>query len=312
MAAAPGVLRIIHSYPEGDPMKHKLTLLLIPVLLLTGLLPGTPLGAAPGAAPAAQATTPFLSSAFQRVWTRTDQLVADHTVGRSWFWGPEARTATQEYYKDAPNSMRLVQYFDKSRMEINNPNGNPNDPFYVTNGLLVVELISGRLQVGNNDYEQRSPAEVNVSGDFNDPDAPTYRSFLNVANTSAGDHKTGDRTGQEATATINRAGTVGDDPAKATVPNVDFVHYEAGVGHNIPAAFWTFLNQSGPVLENGQVRQAALIDPWYYASGLPISEPYWAKVRIAGQQIDVLIQAFERRVLTYTPSNPPAFQVEMG
>ena len=297
-------------------MKHKLAALLIPVLLLTGLLPGAPLGAAPTtappAAPAAQAV-PFLSAAFQRVWTRTDKLVADQAVGRSWLWGPEARTATHEYYRNAPGGTRLVQYFDKSRMEINNPSGNPNDPFFVTNGLLVIELVSGRMQVGDGDYEQRAPAEVNVSGDFNDPDAPTYRSFLNVSNTSLGDHKAPNRTGQRATQTINRAGTVGEDPAKAGVPNVEFVQYEAGVGHNIPAAFWNFLNQTGPIIDtNGQRRDDRLINPWYYASGLPISEPYWAKVRVAGRQIDVLIQAFERRVLTYAPSNPPAFQVEMG
>ena len=295
-------------------MKHKLAILLIPVLLLTGVLPGAQSSAAPAGSGVAAPTaaTPFLSAAFQKVWERTDKLVADHAVGRSWFWGPEANTATMEFYRDAPGGTRLVQYFDKSRMEINNPAGDPNSPFFVTNGLLVVEMISGRMQVGDSSYELRDPAQVNVSGDFNDPNAPTYRSFQGVANTSLGDHKAPDRTGQKATATINRAGTVGNDPAKASVPNVDFVHYEAGVGHNIPSAFWNFLNQTGPIYENGQTRNDRLITPWYYASGLPISEPYWASVRVAGHQIDVLIQAFERRVLTYTPNNPPAFQVEMG
>ena len=27
---------------------------------------------------------------------------------------------------------------------------------------------------------------------------------------------------------------------------------------------------------------------------------------------DVLVQAFERRIVTYTPDNPPGWQVEMG
>src|SRR5437868_3190567 len=102
-------------------MKQKLVSLFIPILLLTALVPGPQLGAAPAqaptSAPVAQAATPFLSPAFQRVWTRTDQLVAQHAVNRSWYWGPQANTATQEYYKDAPGGMRLVQYFDKSRME---------------------------------------------------------------------------------------------------------------------------------------------------------------------------------------------------
>jgi hypothetical protein len=294
-------------------MKHKMAWLIIPVLLVTGLLPGGQLAAAPARNPAAAPQgTPFLSAAFQRVWTRTDKLVADRAVGRSWYWGPEANTATQEYYKDAPGGTRLVQYFDKSRMEINNPAGNPNDPFFVTNGLLVVEMISGRMQVGNNDYEQRTSAEVNVSGDFNDPDAPTYKSLVGVSNTPLGDHPAQDRSGQRATATINRGGTVGDDPAKASVPKTDFVHFDTTTKHNIPSAFWNFLNEVGPIVENGQTHNGQLNTPWYYASGLPISEPYWARVRVAGNTIDVLIQAFERRVLTYTPQNPPAFQVEMG
>ena len=46
--------------------------------------------------------------------------------------------------------------------------------------------------------------------------------------------------------------------------------------------------------------------------GLAITEPVWAEVRVNGVPRRVLIQAFERRVLTYTPSNDPAFQVEYG
>jgi hypothetical protein len=33
---------------------------------------------------------------------------------------------------------------------------------------------------------------------------------------------------------------------------------------------------------------------------------------VAGQQKNVLIQIFERRVLTYTADNPDPFKVEMG
>src|SRR5439155_27068258 len=73
-----------------------------------------------------------------------------------------------------------------------------------------------------------------------------------------------------------------------------------------------FLNQTGQVREQGQVVVAPLSSPWFYVTGLPISEAYWARATIAGQVKDVMIQAFERRVLTYTPTNTPAFQVEMG
>jgi hypothetical protein len=46
--------------------------------------------------------------------------------------------------------------------------------------------------------------------------------------------------------------------------------------------------------------------------GLPLSEAYWTRSVVAGVEQDVLVQVFERRVLTFTPSNPEAFQVEMG
>src|SRR5205814_7466410 len=92
-----------------------------------------------------------------------------------------------------------------------------------------------------------------------------------------------------------------------------FVHYETQTHHNIPKVFWDFLNSSGPVRNaQGQVVTEQLIQPWFFASGLPISEPYWAKAKINGQVKDVMIQAYERRALTYVPTNQKGFQVEMA
>src|SRR5436305_13975236 len=118
-------------------------------------------------------------------------------------------------------------------MEISHPEADPSGAFYVTNGLLVVEMISGRVQVGDRSYETRSSATANVAGDASDAQAPTYKSFVGVANTTVGDHKAADRTGQSATATLTRAGVVGSDTAKTQYSGLDFVHYEAGGGHNI-------------------------------------------------------------------------------
>jgi hypothetical protein len=113
------------------------------------------------------------------------------------------------------------------------------------------------------------------------------------------------------TATIDRNGVVGDDPSMGNMPGVNLVHFENN--HNIPDVFWNFLNSSGPVDNgNGQITNERLINPWNYASGLPISEAYWAHATINGVVKDVLIQAYERRVLTYVPTNDPGFQVEMG
>ncbi|MDQ6693500.1 MAG: PQQ-like beta-propeller repeat protein [Chloroflexota bacterium] len=276
-------------------------------------LPSSP--ATPASTPAASPTagTGFADQAFNRLWSRTDSLVANHSANRSWLWGPAPITGgLNEAYAEGRAGLRLVQYFDKSRMEISHPEADPKSAFYVTNGLLVVELISGRLQVGDHSYETRSPSTANVAGDVNDTQAPTYKSFVGVANTTLGDHKAPDRTGRTSTATLDRTGTAGDDPSKSRYSGLDFVHYEASVGHNIPRIFWDFLNKTGPVAENGQAVQGPLSSPWFYASGLPISEPYWTTVRIAGVPTDVLVQCYERRVLTYTPSNPAAFRVEIG
>ena len=45
-------------------------------------------------------------------------------------------------------------------LEINNPSANKNDKFYVTNGLLTVELMSGKIQTGNNSYQNAYPAAI--------------------------------------------------------------------------------------------------------------------------------------------------------
>jgi hypothetical protein len=48
----------------------------------------------------------------------------------------------------------------------------------VTNGLLTVELVLGRLQLGDSDFVQHQPATNPVAGDpSNNPNCPTYTSF---------------------------------------------------------------------------------------------------------------------------------------
>jgi len=258
---------------------------------------------------------PFAHPVFETVWSRTDRVVKEERVSRTWFWGPGPNSlGLLEQYNEstAGNQRRLVQYFDKSRMEVNDPAGDRNAPFFVTNGLLTVELISGFIQVGNDAFTQYRPACIPMSGDFGDMLAPTYFAFQDVSNTQAGNNDAPDRTGQVVTQTIDRNGVVGNDPSKANIPGITLTHYISDTKHNIPAVFWDFLNSSGPVYNNGQVANERLIDPWFFASGFPISEPYWAKATILGKTTDVLIQAYQRRALTYVPTNPPGFQVEMA
>jgi plastocyanin len=250
----------------------------------------------------------FADPAFNRVWNRTDLQVSDGRVSRTYLWGPEPFTAAlQEDYMEAPGGKRLVQYFDKSRMEINNPNGDQANPFYVTNGLLARELMSGQLQLGDTMFETRQPADIGVAGDIDDTSGPTYKAMNELTG------PTGDDTGNPITKAVDRAGNKRDGTAEFGKYNIRQANFESLNGHNIAGPFWTFLNQTGPVLApGGQVLNGRLFDPVFYATGLPITEAWWAKVKVGGVVKDVLVQAFERRVLTYTPANSPAFQVEMG
>jgi hypothetical protein len=259
---------------------------------------------------------PFAHPAFQRVWTRTDRPVAEGKVSRTWFWGPGPNTpGLIEAYKEGPAGTHLVQYFDKSRMEVNNPAADQSQPFFVTNGLLTVDMIAGSVQVGEAEFAKFHPACIPMSGDFGDTLAPTYASFQNVSVSAdrIDTHKAQNRTGQRVTETIDRNGKTGTDASKSTVPGVELVHFETQTNHNIPKVFWDFLNSSGRVYNaQNQLVTEQLIVPWFFASGYPVSEPYWAKARIRGTVMDVMIQAYERRALTYVPTNVPGFQVEMA
>jgi sortase (surface protein transpeptidase) len=278
-------------------------------------MPGTA-SASPVSVPlsAQPASMPFADSGFESVWKRNDQPVAAKAVARSWMWGPAPLSAGLEPYADAKDGSgkRLVQYFDKSRMEINDPKLAPTDRWFVTNGLLTVELISGRMQVGDSKFETTTPAGINIASDPDDGNAPTYASFGTVSNTSAGEQRRPDKSADGyATERINRKGDVTGDPSKR-LPEARIAYFEKATGHNVPKVFWDYLNSTGPVRNGVGNVTRPLMDPWVFAMGLPISDAYWANVKIEGKMQDVLIQAFERRVLTYAPGLPAGWQVQMG
>ena len=134
-----------------------------------------------GRQPAALAVAPG-HPAFERTWARTDKPVADIQVSRTWMWGPEANTGVlQEPYAESPGGMRAVQYFDKSRMEIPQPDDDQSDRWFVTNGLLVTELVSGMMQVGVDTFVPGTPASVGVAGDPDDVTGPTYARSVRYA-----------------------------------------------------------------------------------------------------------------------------------
>ena len=120
--------------------------------------------------------------------------------------GAAARSACTGSLREAAGGKRLVQYFDKSRMEINNPNGDPTSPFYVTNGLLTVELIIGQDADGRQQLRGRaSPAQIPLASD---PDDPTR---AHLCHSRASQHHWRDqprpRHGQSVTATLTAPAT---------------------------------------------------------------------------------------------------------
>lgn len=119
---------------------------------------------------------------FLAVWERTDYPGATGATSRSWYWGPATIATLTEGYTEAPGGTRQVYYYDKSRMEITNPNGDTNSKYFVTNGLLVKEMLTGQLQLGNNSFSTRQPAQIPVSGDGPDTNtvSPTYASFKDL------------------------------------------------------------------------------------------------------------------------------------
>ncbi len=245
-------------------------------------------------------------------WLHTDQLVVDGTVKRSWLWGPRSFYASFEPYKESPDGWRLVTYYDKARMEVNDYTAaSVNNPYYVSNGLLVKEMVTSQLQLGNNTFEKHtSDGPVLPAGDLTDanrtPPFAVYQQVLGRNDNSDGAivKEYLFRIGNvEAMDTYNKYGVTAG-------------HKVAETGHYIASPFWNYLNTTGPVIDlygqEYQTHNARLFDPLFSATGLPITEPYWTTTLVGGMNKDVLVQLFERRVLTYTPSNSAGFQVEMG
>jgi hypothetical protein len=255
---------------------------------------------------------PVATNFFYRTWSWTDKPVADGVVSRTWMWGPAAFSdAFLEPYDEAPGGFRLVQYYDKSRMEISDPTAD-EDEWFVTNGLLATELITGQLQLGADHFEQRSPAAVNVAGDADDADAPTYASFSGLLD----DYPA--RPDQVIDRVLFRDGGVAEFVTNVAIYGVRDAWFVPETNHAVASVFWDFMQSSGTVYGyslqfggGGNIEDSLFPNP-FYATGYPITDAYWAYVNVGGVQTDVLIQCFERRCLTYTPSNPAGWQVEAG
>lgn len=255
---------------------------------------------------ASAASLPFANETVLETWARTDQPVAEGATVRTWVWGPAPlTTGMSEPYAESPDGQRLVQYFDKSRMEITIPTNDQGSPWYVTNGLLVVELVTGLMRIGDHVVEERGSAHLNVAGDPDDPNGVTYAALMDVIDQPAVGE--GDPIDTAFVWVDGKLSWGEVDPRGVTG-----ARYVPETGHTVAEPFWEFMNSTGLMVEHDRLTEAPLFVNPFYATGFPVTEANWAFVKVAGTFKDVLIQCFERRCLTYTPSNAPEWQVEAG
>ncbi len=281
-------------------MKKNLGSLLLAQLIFLGLLVTS--------LPQATQAEGFANPAFQNTWKRTDGPVAAGSVARPYFWGSEPFATKTERYDTSPSQKRVVQYFDKGRMEITYPDGDKANPWYVSSGLLVRDLAGGIVQVGDNRVQIFDPAEIAIVGDDQKPLAttPYYRDFLREALLGSFFRS---RLGEDVTSTVRRGGGRGTRAASAQ-PKVKIGYYDSTSHHNIAVPFWDFMNSSGTVFNPAGQSVSGTVFEWQYILGYPMTEPLWTTASIGGKSQEVLIQLFQRRVLVYNPAAAPGSQVD--
>lgn len=219
----------------------------------------------------------FASPAFQAQWQQSEAIAPN-------FWGPLATARDGRQEPSQGQGARLVQYFDKGRMQLG-ANG------AVTSGSLAADLVRGQIETGDATFPPMPPPDIPIAGDPDNP-GPTY------AQLSAKGQELFDpaprQTGGFPRLAASASGdlSMGDAPASGPAT---FAAYDDPTRHNVPKAFAEYRERAGPL-----------------TIGLAIAEPFSATVRVGGAPARVLVQVFEGRVLTYTASNPVAFRVEMG
>ncbi len=229
----------------------------------------------------------YAARTFQKQWHTVEGIAPN-------LWGPSLGAPKLEAYSDTSSGYRLVQYFDKGRMELAGPKDGT-----VTNGLLATELITGQMQIGNDSFESHDPAAIPIAGDPDSP-GPMYATLNDRAAkllAPASSH-----VGMIVSASVSAAGDLSEatptssaDVRRIAIADTTLSVYDDVTQHNVPAAFATYRAKTG-----------------LGVIGYAKSEPFVATVKIAGVQRQVVVQVFERRVLTYNAANSDAFKVEMG
>ncbi|HEY8293578.1 MAG TPA: hypothetical protein VIG44_13890 [Thermomicrobiales bacterium] len=234
----------------------------------------------------ARAASSFAAPAFDTQWHQGEALATN-------FWGPLANATpglTEQYLYSGTNKTRLVQYFDKGRME--RYDGVTNTPgVQVTSGLLAKEMVTGQIQIADDQFMPQSPPDIAIAGDAGGS-AATYADLGTKAARLLA--PAASKIGQLSNDTIQPSGDLGSTTLPP-IPQTTMTVFDDATKHNVPGAFAQYRERAG--LTN---------------IGYAISEPFHATVKVAGAPSFVMVQVFERRVLTYTDTNPDPYKVEMG
>jgi hypothetical protein len=161
----------------------------------------------------------------------------------------------------------------------------------VTNGLLAKELVTGDWQTGTTATAHHDPPAIPVAGDPGGV-GPTYAALNTVGAPLFA--PTPNRGTMALTASFSDDGRliITNGPTTGIMP---LRTYDAATQHNVLAPFVDFRTRVGLA-----------------AIGYAISEPFRATFTVGGTPKSIVVQVFERRVLTYTDSNPDPFKTEFG
>lgn len=265
------------------------------------------LALSPSVSPPLQAQAQHASSvpvpvppAIGALWQQADGPVMRQEEHRAWLLGPGAVAAATEHDSSSPIGVRQEVYFDKARLDISDPSVPVDSPWYAVGAQLVTEMLAGSIQVGSHDWIPLAPANIAAAGDPLQPGAITYATLARhatlpvLAGGSATANASDSRVGQQVTAVLDANGNVSQDAGFGQA--VTYGAWNETTRHNVAMPFVDW-DSGQPFPEN-------------YLLGLPLTEPFWIEVAVGGTPTRMLIQAFERRVLTWTPSNDPGYRVE--
>jgi hypothetical protein len=168
-------------------------------------------------------------------------------------------------------SGRFAQYFEKGRME--DHTGESNDPnWQFQYGLLVDEL-------------QTSQVPIAIGGEVSTLD---YAKINALAQEGA----------RLAAPSSFGGGVVTNSDGSVFIPYSQAL--QPAPGHSVSPIFWPYMN-----------RQDIFPGGWLHDIGLPMTEAIPAVVtKGTSANRQILIQVFQRTILTYDPANPSDFQVE--